>query len=238
MRALFLLLVLANMIFFAWWRYFAPTDAAIDTTPLARQIDADKLRVLRPGEQPAPASKSASASPQAPAPLAAPQPVPQPAPAAALAELASCMEWGSFTLTDAPKAEKALEGLSLGSRLSQRRTEELAAWWVFIPPQPNRQTAAKKAAELKSLGVDDYFVVGEDGPFRWAVSLGVFRTEDAARARLSALRSRGVRSAQIGPRETMVPKVWLQVKGVEPALKSSLEEIARSVEGSELRPCP
>jgi hypothetical protein len=227
-RALFLLLVLANIVFFAWTRYFAPAGAAIDPTPLARQIDADKLRVLRPGEQPAAASKSVPAAPPAPPPTLA----------AALAEPASCIEWGSFTLTDTPKAEQALEGLSLGSRLSQRRTEERAAWWVFIPPQPNRQAAAKKAAELKTLGVGDYFVVGEEGPFRWAVSLGVFRTEEAAKARFAALRSLGVRSAQIGPRETMVPKVWLQVKGVDPALESGLKEIARSVDGSELRPCP
>lgn len=223
MRALFLLLVLANIAFFAWSGYFAPSDAAIDTAPLARQIDPDKLRVLRPGEQPA-ASKPAAMQPKAPA--------------ATAAEVASCLEWGSFTLTDTPKAEKALEALSLGSRLSQRRTEELAAWWVFIPPQANRQAAAKKAAELKSLGVDDYFVVGEEGPFRWAVSLGVFRTEDAAKARYAALRSLGVRSAQLGPRDTVVPKVWLQVKGVDPALESGLREIARSVEGSELKPCP
>ena len=235
MRALFLLLVLANIAFFAWSRYFSTSDAAVDNAPLARQIDPGKLRVLRPGEPPAPISKAGAATPQAAA-----QPVPpasQPA-SAALAEPASCMEWGSFTLTDAPKAEKSLESLALGPRLSRRRTEELAAWWVFIPPQANRQAAAKKAAELKSLGVEDYCVVGEDGPYRWALSLGVFRTEDAARARFAALRSQGVRSAQVGPRETLVPKVWLQVRGVDPALESGLKEIARSVEGSELKPCP
>jgi hypothetical protein len=127
--------------------------------------------------------------------------------------------------------------LSLGSRLAQRRTEELAGWWVFIPPQPNRQTAVKKAAELKTLGVDEYFVVSEEGPYRFAVSLGVFRNEDAAQARLVALRALGVRSAQVGPRETMVPKIWLQVKGVDPALEARLRDIARQVEGSELKPC-
>ena len=230
MRALFLLLVLANIAFFAWSRYFAPTDASTDPAPLARQIEPNKLRVLRPGELPAGAPKPAPAAVSTAAPAVAQN-------LAALAELASCMEWGSFTLTDAPKAEKALEPLSLGPRVAQRRTEELAGWWVFIPPQPNRQTAVKKAAELKSLGVDEYFVVSEDGPYRFAVSLGVFRNEDAAQARLAALRALGVRSAQVGPRETMVPKVWLQVKGVDPALEARLRDVARQVEGSELKPC-
>jgi hypothetical protein len=231
MRALFLFLVLVNLCFFAWSRYLVPADTAVDPAPLGRQIEPGKLRILRPGEVPI-----ASASPKPPAPAPVPPPAPA-APAAALAAPASCMEWGSFTLADAPKAEKVLEPLSLGARLGQRRTEEMAGWWVFIPPRTNRQTALKKAAELKSLGVTDYFVVSDEGPFRWALSLGVFRTQDAAKFRLLVLREQGVRMAQVGPRETLVPKVWLQVKDVDPALEARLKEIARQVEGSELKPC-
>jgi hypothetical protein len=150
----------------------------------------------------------------------------------------ACLEWGSFTLADAPRAEKALEPLALGTRLGQRRTEETAGWWVFIPPQGSRQAALKKAAELKALGVDDYFIVQEESEHRWAVSLGVFRSEDSAQARLAALRGQGVRTAQVGPRETLVPKVWLQVKSVDAPLQARLRDIVRQVEGSELRECP
>ena len=39
-------------------------------------------------------------------------------------------------------------------------------------------------------------------------------------------------------RETVVPKVWLQVKGVDAPLQARLKEIARQVEGSELKDCP
>jgi hypothetical protein len=35
----------------------------------------------------------------------------------------------------------------------------------------------------------------------------------------------------------MVPKVWLQVKGIDAALESRLKDIARQVDGSELRSC-
>ena len=96
----------------------------------------------------------------------------------------------------------------------------------------------RKAAELKALGIDDYFIVPDEGDWRWALSLGVYRSEEAAHARLAALRAQGVRSAAVGPRETVVPKLWLQVKGVDPALETRLAEIARQVEGSELKPCP
>ena len=218
MRAAFLLLVLANLAFFAWSRYVAPPDAAADPLPLSRQIEPEKLKIVAPADLPPPAAKKAAAAP----PLT----------------VSKCMEWGSFTLADTPRAEKALEPLALGPRLAQRRTEELAGWWVFIPPQANRPAAQKKAAELKALGVDDYFIVQEDGEHRWALSLGVFRSEEAAQARLGTLRTQGVRSAQIGQRETVVPKVWLQVKGVDPALEARLKDIALQIEGSELKSCP
>ena len=222
MRAAFLALLLLNVAFFAWSRYLAPTDATADPQPLERQISPEKLKVVAPPEPPAPPPAAAARPAQAPAP----------APVAF-----KCLEWGSFTLADAPRAEKALEPFALGQRLAQRRTEESAGWWVFIPPQPNRATALKKAAELKALAVDDYFIVQEDGPTRWALSLGVFRTEDAAQARLAALRAQGVRSAQVGARETTVPKVWLQVKDVDAPLAARLKDVARSIDGSDLREC-
>ena len=235
MRALFLFLVLANVGFFAWSRYVSPPDAAADPAPLTRQIEPEKMKVVAPNEIPAP--------PPAPAP-AQRTPTANAAPAAAAAGTpaatpvaAKCMEWGSFTIADAPRAEKALEPLALGPRLAHRRTEETAGWWVFIPPQGSRAAAVRKAAELKALAVDEYFIVQEAGPYRWALSLGVFRNEDAAQARLATLRAQGVRSAQAAQRETVVPKVWLQVKNVDAPLQARLKDTARTIEGSELREC-
>src|ERR1051326_5993643 len=134
MRTLFLLPLLANIAFFGWSRYIAPPEASADHPPLGRQIDPEKMKVIAPGELPAVTARPA------PAPVAL-----------------KCIEWGSFTLADAPRAEKALEPLALGTRLAQRKTEESAGWWVFIPAQPNRQAALRKAAELRNLGVEDYF---------------------------------------------------------------------------------
>jgi hypothetical protein len=234
MRALFLLLVLGNIAFFAWARYIAPAEATVDTAPFGRQINPEKLTILGPGELPAPLPKPVP--PPAAAPTAAPAGASAAAAPATTPAPAACMEWGSFTLADAPKAEKALEPVLLSGRLEQRRTEEKAGWWVFIPSMGSRPGAQKKAAELKKLGVDDYFVV-QDEEFRWALSLGVFRTAEAAQTRLLALRAQGVRSAQVGPREMMVPKVWLQMKGIDAATEARLKEIARQVDGSELRNC-
>ena len=231
MRALFLLLLLANAGFFAWSRYLSPPETAADPAPLARQIEPEKLKIVAPSALPPPAPpKPAAAAPVSPSP---------PAPAAPPVTVSlKCIEWGSFTLADAARAEKALEPLALGTRLAQRRTEETAGWWVFIPSQQTRQGALRKAAELKGMGIGEYFIMQEDGPLRWSLSLGVFRTEEAAQSRLAALRQQGVRTAQVGQRETVVPKVWLQVSGADAALERQLADIALQMEGSELRSCP
>ncbi|HWA39579.1 MAG TPA: SPOR domain-containing protein [Burkholderiales bacterium] len=222
MRTLFLVLLFANLAFFAWARYLSPADAAADAAPLSRQIDPEKLRILGAGDPPP----------------AAPKPAPAAATSPAGPAVQACLEWGSFTLADAPRAQKMLEPLSLGARVGQRRTEETAGWWVYIPSQGTRQNALKKAAELKSLGVEEYFVVADEGPFRWGVSLGVFRTEEAALSRLATLRRLGVKTAEIGARETTVPKVWLQVQAVDAGIESQLREVAKQIDGSELRTCP
>lgn len=218
MRPLFLLLLLANLALFAWMEFYGSDGAQRDPRPLQRQVAADQIRILSPRE-------SGGAPPVKPA---ARKPEP---------ETGACIEWGSLGVTDAAQAEKSLEPLALGARLAQRRAEEVASWWVYFPPQGSRAGATKKAAELKALDIDDYFVVLEEGPWRWAVSLGVFKTEEAARSRLDALRAKGVRTAQIGQRETQLQKVIFEVRGVDAALLARLKAIAETVPGSELRDC-
>lgn len=220
MRALFLVLLLANAAFFAWSQYYSPADAASDPAPLGRQIEPEKLRIVAPDE---------------PVSMGAP-PAASPSSGAAIPPVA-CLEWGGFSAADAPRAEKAIEPLALGERLVMRQADQAAGWWVFVPPQGTRQGAQRKAGELKALGVEDYFIVQEDGPLRWALSLGVFRTEEAAQAHLARLQSRGVRQAQVGARETPAPKVWLQIRGADAPLQARLQDLAGGIDGSVLREC-
>jgi hypothetical protein len=212
MRLLFLLLVLANLAYFAWTRFFSPEDAISDRAPLSRQIEPEKLPIVPPAPAgPASALLSAAGS--------------------------SCLEWGGFALAEALLAQKALEPLALGARLSERRSDETAGWWVFIPPQGNRAAALKKTEELKALGVDDFFVVQDEGRFRWAVSLGVFSSEVAAQSRLGSLRERGVKTAQLGQRDAAVMKVWLRIRDTQAAEQVKIKDLAAQSPGTELRAC-
>jgi SPOR domain len=227
MRLLFLLLLAANVGFFAWMRFLAAPDPAVDRQPLTQQLHPEKLRLYTERElakAPPMAAKPDESKPAAPAPASPPPAI-------------ACLEWGSFSPADASRAAPRLDALALGARLAQYRGEEAVNWWVHIPPQANRAAAQKKAAELKQLGVEDYFVMQDPGRLRWSVSLGVFSTEDAAKAHQLALRAKGVRSAVIGQRETRVPKVWYQVREVDPPLRVRLEKIARDFEGATLHDC-
>ena len=78
---------------------------------------------------------------------------------------------------------------------------------MHFPSQGSRAAALRKAGELRRLGITEFFIVQEPGPSQWALSLGIFTTEDAAQEFLAALRPRGVRTAVISERETRVPKV-------------------------------
>lgn len=225
MRAVFLLVVLANLAFFAWANFFSDADGQSDPRPLARQVAPEKLRVL-------PSVSAGRAAPGAPPKPAAEPPGPQ-----AAAAKANCLELGAFAAADAPRASEALAPLSLGTRLTQRQVDDSASWWVFIPPRGSKQDAQKKAAELKARGVEEYFILQDEGPLRYALSLGVFKTEAAATSRLEALRAKGVKTAQVGPRDTTLQKTYFQVRGVDEAQGAKLREVAQSFSGIELREC-
>jgi hypothetical protein len=210
MRALFLLFVAANLGFYAWTLQLDPRERGADPAPLARQIEPGRLKIVSPA--PLQTRSTARAA-------------------------STCVEWGSFSVAEAARAQEALAPLALGPLLTQRRGEETARWWVHLPPQANRAAALRKAEELKALGVEEYFVMQDEGRLRWAISLGVFRTEESARARLEALQAKKLRGAQIGEREAQVTKVWLQVSNADEALQGRIRSLAAGFPGTELRQC-
>jgi SPOR domain len=221
-RIAFFLLLLANLGFFSW-AYFGAGRAANEPQLLEQQLNPQEIRLLSAEQVAKLAAERAKQTVERPKAPKAP--------------VIACMELGAFSLGDVPRVQRALEPLALGSRLTQRRADEVASYWVFIPPLRSRQSANLKAAELKKLGVEDFFIVQEDAKFRYAISLGVFKTEEAARSRLAELRTEGVRTARIGPKETSVQKVYFAIREVPDALVTKLNDLRQSFAGTELRDC-
>lgn len=177
MRLLFLILLLANVVAFAYIRYAEGRPGA-DAQIALLQISPDKVKLLKPGARPAERRDKA-------------------APALLQPSLA-CLEWGSFVIEDTARAAAALAKLELGDKLTQRDSGD--GFRVYIPPFKTKADADKKAAEVRALGVTDFYIVQDNDPLRNAISLGAFKTEEAANNQLAQLRQKGVRSAVIGPR--------------------------------------
>lgn len=214
MRTLFFVLALANALFlaYAWFSSGAQTG---DARIIHQQLNPEKIRLLQPTQ--ASALMRGTAPPKV---------------------AAVCLEWGAFTGDDVARAQKALEPLALGAKLTQRTQQDASGYWVYMPPLGNRKAAAEKASELKHLGVQDFYIVSDDTKWRYAISLGVFKTEDAAKAHLKALRAQGVRTAIVGAHETKTVKVYYDVHDADPALAAKLKQLKQSFSGSELHACP
>ena len=229
MRTVFFLLLFANLGLLAW-TYFAD-PASTEAQLMEQQLNPQAITLLSPEQLSALAAERAKQ-------VAARPKLPPPPPPPPKVAVAACLELGAFNPGEIARVRQVLEPLKLGPRLSQRNVQEFASYWVFMPPQGSRQAANRKSAELKKLGVEDFFIVQEDPKFQFAVSLGVFKTEEAAQARLAELRKKGVRTARVGPTETSVQKVYFTVREVPEELASRLNELRQGFPGSELKDCP
>jgi hypothetical protein len=155
--------------------------------------------------------------------------------------------------TDVPAVCRAFDGLSqdqvdalserideqrLALQLSEVEQTETTAWWVHIPDLQTRQLAERKRAELRALGVREMIVMADPvDAQKLAVSLGLFKTEAAAKELLTILNGRGVRSARIAPREGRVGRYRIEVRGPDPELAALFDSFPAFDETAQRTDC-
>jgi hypothetical protein len=109
---------------------------------------------------------------------------------------------------------------------------------VLIPPQNDKAGAEKKVAELRTLGVTDYYVL-QDPPnpeLRWGVSLGIFKSEEAARTYLAQMSQKGVRSARVVEYKTPMKKFAFQLPADSQAL-AGIDKLKSAFPNQQARNC-
>jgi hypothetical protein len=111
MRVALLLLVLANLVYFAWTQFFASQGSA-ERHLVEQQLNRDAIRLLGPAQV-------------ATLTVARKEPVKEPA--KDNAKVLACVEWGAINAADAVKAEAALAALSLGVHAAEGRACGCAA---------------------------------------------------------------------------------------------------------------
>ncbi|HZV63913.1 MAG TPA: SPOR domain-containing protein [Telluria sp.] len=151
----------------------------------------------------------------------------------------ACVEIGSFSAAEARRFEVKLEELALGERQTRQNvaSQDLTSHIVYIPPLGSKDAADKKAAELKNLGVTNYFIMSDNSPMKWGISLGVFKSEAAAQTLLAALNKQGVHSARITGRGAPTNKLAYQFRNIDTGIKAQLDEIKLSFPMQEERDC-
>jgi hypothetical protein len=219
MRRLFLLLVLANLLFFGW-QYWLRESADPAAQIAALQIQPEKIRTLA----------AETLTPQRP----------PAAPAKSAAAVQVCVEWGVFSGPEIARADGALAALGLPAEALQRRVMEIDGYWVHMPVLKTKPEVDRKVAELKGLGVSDFYVVQEPANWRNAISLGVFKNEELANTELERLRKQGVRSAVMTRRESFFRQVAFTLREPAKAVITRISELQRDFPGSELKAvaCP
>lgn len=196
----------------AGYLYLSHLRGSLDGELIRQQLNADEIRVLPEPPPPPPAQQRSGA----------------------------CLEWRSFAAAELPRARQALAGVAQQARVSERDVAAPVRWWVHMPPQKSQSAMERKASELRRLGVEDFHPSVEPGRWRYAISLGLFRSEEAARAYLETLKSKGVRSAVITEREQRITQTAFVIRDPSAEDSSRLLELSARYPGTELKAvdCP
>jgi hypothetical protein len=221
LRALFLLLLLANLLFVAWTRWVAPPATTIGrATPVSANPQA--IRLLRE------------------APLARELASDGTTPAADNLPLV-CVSAGPYV--DRPSAEKAaarLSRLGFASRIRPAREEIRVGQWVRLENLATPEDAANALGVVRSAGIADAYVIAEEGAGT-IISLGVFADEARARQAVTIARMSGF-EPQVVERLRPADVFWLDTDRLANAGLPALEDLqGPGPAGSpplELRPCP
>jgi len=222
MRAVFLLLLLANLALFAWQQgWLGPaTGSGREPERVARQIAADRIRLLTP----------------APAPALAPGGAVREAGQGGTAGL-SCLELGDFDEASLTRVQSRLAALSLGDRL-RARTVAAPGWFVvYLPPLPTRADAERVAQELRGRGIRDLTVMGQNSAMPNAILLGSFRDAELAQRHQAELSRRGVGPLQTTQRPGNGEATRFEIRDVDGVLAQQLAEVQKEFPQSQLGAC-
>jgi hypothetical protein len=146
---------------------------------------------------------------------------------------AACLEWGPLAAAELTRAREALTALKIG-KTSVVEAPGTVVWWVHLPPAKSREEAERRVRELEELGVRDARVVNDEG-WRNAVSLGIFRSEEAANVHQVRMREIKVRNSAIVQRSDLVKFSTIAIAEPTPEAAARIVEIAAGFAGSEVR---
>jgi hypothetical protein len=254
MKLVLSLLVVANVLLFGWLRGWMAPFGGDGREPgrVERQVAPDALRVLpavRSGSAgaagtggaaagtTAAGTTAAAAGPATPSAPGGPTSSSDPSTGAALLaalRAANCAEIGPMAEAEAVRVQVALDAVAADLAVATQRAEDTTSWWVYLPPGPAE--VSKRLAELRERGVTDTYVM-PDGPWKGAISLGLFRQEELAASLQKTISGKGVKGVRVAPRGPSPGRITLQVRPVGEAVAAELARLRAAIPDAVARPC-
>ena len=208
-RALVLLLLLANGAYFAWsqgylreWG-FAPQETS-EPQRLRNQIRPEAIVLVRPQDLRQQAATE-------------------------------CQRAGPFDDAQSAVLRRALEGLLPPGSWTLDTAVEPARWIVYMGKYANAQALAAKRAEVSNLRlkIEDL----DNDQLEPGFSLGTYPSQKDAEAALANFSKRGVRTAKVVQEAPESRQAQLRLAAVDDNLKTKLETLKPALSGQPLRSC-
>jgi len=173
-------------------------------------------------------------------PPVAAEPSPAPNVGPAPTEFSSiCVEIGQFNKAEATLFEMQLLSLALNpDNILVAPIVDAKTFMVNVPPSANQKAAEEKVTELQRSGVKNYFIIKDQSALRWAVSLGVFSTREAAEKFVADLGKIGVSNLQITPRGASEEHLVYRLYNLTPEQHRFIESSMRNFPRQNMHSCP
>jgi hypothetical protein len=193
MKALFLALLLANIILLAWTQWHAPADPRT-SAPAVNAVPT--LQLASEKEPPASTPKVPAAAPRVAPPIttrsdADSSPTTTDDSAALLNSVGRCISLGPFRdLTEASQASSTMRGSGYAPRTRLAEGDVWAGLWVYLADLQSRTEAQRAMSVLKQKGIADAYIMPAADQTN-VISLGIFSEPERAQRRAEEVRALG-----------------------------------------------
>lgn len=219
LKLFFWLLLLVNAALFALQQGYLGAFYSDGREParIGKQLQVDKIKMVATDAVPAAVAVAASADS-----------VPTPA---------ACIEIGNFSAAEARRFSSHLAELTPALKFDRREIQEVASHMVYLPSLGSKEAADKKADDLRRLGINDFFVIQDSSALRYGISLGIFKTDEAAQKQVANLVKHGLNGAMIGSRSVSTNKVAFQLRDLGGESRLAVDKIKVDFPNQEVRDC-
>lgn len=223
MKLAFLLLVLVNVLLFAWQHgvFGRYGNGGREPERVARQVEPERIRVLTEKDVQTLRERAKQNSGVLDLNLAQ-----------------ACVEYGDFSAGEAARAEKALAALPAAVKVSTTAVEAPGWYMVYLPPFKTLADAERRAEDLRKLGVRDLLVMNENSAMKFGISLGSFRDPNTAKAHLAALEKTGIKGVRIADRPSTITLTRFQLRDLDATAAQQLGALRGEFPAQAIRACP